>query len=631
MYGKIKYITEDEKYKFKGAISGEDGLTYKFNSGNWVNKDLCLSDLHEGQEVEFELKTPNQYGYVFPKLIRFLGETIEIQQNKEYAQPTHDKGRFNDFVYVKTDSLIRVLGQIVENFANSEYTQEPVLYKKIATSFNQLKNEDFIPFGSEEHEDVLFPVGFTSISGAPVYLHCVPNKNESMPWYAEDVVVDGKIFGRSVFNIVNANWYDIEEAINKILPENKENAHEIIRKIEKRCFNIDNSIIYLNRGRECGCDLADELYAPTGYHEPHGKELYLLCKKRNGIKGYGWYFCALTYENADITIFEKKLWFEKWSGFIENEMYEKLAQQTLDEKWSFGTREDYGILKNYLRYTFAHQWDKGYIEYSNNKQYAAFNTGLPDRNTYKYLYALFEKNEEKSNKEIHSLYHRQEYAFKEFVVPGRGGNGKILSNNFRPLPNPPRYFEARSATVWELEFNDRNQITIPEYDDTHILITRCERIPLDFYRYPAEQSTKLKEILDSNESSSDKYKKIREYFKPITDNVPDDEVTVVYRILEDSLRSVISAAVNKLSWNWRAVVPCFNPELGEACFLLPVSFCDANKPNRAMIASVKKHDDCNEYLIHTVIPLDWAYLDARLVCRPESEWLAADFINEEEL
>ena len=631
MHGKITYISEDEQYKFKGAISGEDGRTYKFNSGNWLNKDLCLSDLHEGQEVEFELKPRNQYGYVFPKLIRFSGEVIELQHSKEYSQPLHDNGSFNEFVYVKTDAIIRVLEKIVENFANSEYKQVSVLYKKIATTFNELKNEDFIPFESKEQESVLFPTGLTSASGLPVYLHCVPNKNESVHWYAEDVVVDGKILGRSVFSFVNANWYDIEDAINEIVPNNKENAIEIFRKIEERCFDIENSIIYLNQGCMCDCDLADELYVPTGYYEQSGKEIYLLCKRRSGMKGYGWYFCAVTYEDAPITIFEKKLWLEKWSGLIENVIYEQLADRTLEEQWSFGTRADYGILKNYLRYTFAHQWANDDIEYSFDKQYAAFNTGLPDRNTYKYLYALFEKIEDNSNQEFHSLYHRQEYVFKEFVVPGRGGSGKILSSNIRPLPNPPRYFEARSATVWELDFNDGNQITIPEYDDTHILIQRCERIPLDFYKYPATRSEKLTQILNSNKSHADKYKEIRDYFKPIVDNDPDDEVTFVYRTLADSLDSVISTAVKKLSWNWRAVVPCFNPERNESCFLLPVSFCDATKPDRAMIASVDKHDDDYVYTIHTVIPLDWAYLDARLICRPESEWLAADFIDEEEL
>ena len=46
-----------------------------------------------------------------------------------------------------------------------------------------------------------------------------------------------------------------------------------------------------------------------------------------------------------------------------------------------------------------------------------------------------------------------------------------------------------------------------------------------------------------------------------------------------------------------------------------------------MIASAHEVDGEMIYAIHTVISLEWAYLDARLVCRPESEWLAADNIG----
>lgn len=105
------------------------------------------------------------------------------------------------------------------------------------------------------------------------------------------------------------------------------------------------------------------------------------------------------------------------------------------------------------------------------------------------------------------------------------------------------------------------------------------------------------------------------------------EVTQAYRLLKNDLDNVISTAVKRLSWNWRAVVPCYNPEERKPCFLLPVSFCDFIKPDRALIASSYEVDEEIIYQIHTVIPLDWAYLDARLVCRPESEWLATDCIN----
>jgi len=45
------------------------------------------------------------------------------------------------------------------------------------------------------------------------------------------------------------------------------------------------------------------------------------------------------------------------------------------------------------------------------------------------------------------------------------------------------------------------------------------------------------------------------------------------------------------------------------------------------VATVQEMGDKYVYTIHTVIPLHWAYRDARLVCRPETEWLGLDLMS----
>lgn len=629
MRGKIKYINEDTEYKFRGTITGEDGRTYRFNPLNWLRKDISLNDIYENQEVEFDLKEPNKYGYVFPKSIRFPGETEVEKSLTNFLETNHRYGRFNDFVRVKTESILLVLEQLVEEFALAPYANTSSLYKKLALTYNSLQDADFIFSGNDEHRAVFFPSGFVDKNGESIYLYCtLISEEDAIKWHCDKVYVGESTYGGAVFSLINANWYDVEESICNLTSENKVSTKTVIQKIEKRCVNKQTSFIYLRNGQLCAQEDADELYVPTDFYEPGGKELYLLCTRRKGNRGFGWYFVTATYESASITVFEKKNWMEKWCGQISLDVFKKLADLTLDEQWSFGEKDDYGILRNYLRYTFAYQFMYNRVGYSPDQSIAAFNTGLPDRNTYKYLYAVFEKVDYAAECDLHPLFHKEEFVFKEFVLSGRGGYGKLVSN-MRPLPEPPHYFEARKSTVWELDFNDSNQITIPEYDDVHILIQRCERIPLDFYRYPASKSPRLSEIIDSSEAINEKYKAIREFFKPVIDGEPDNEVSLVYRTLHSSLDEVISTAVKKLSWNWRAVVPCYNPERNEACYLLPVSFSNPMKPDRAMIASVNNDGDGSVYTIHTVIPLDWAYLNARLVCRPESEWLAANYIEEE--
>lgn len=39
--------------------------------------------------------------------------------------------------------------------------------------------------------------------------------------------------------------------------------------------------------------------------------------------------------------------------------------------------------------------------------------------------------------------------------------------------------------------------------------------------------------------------------------------------------------------------------------------------------------DSGKYLAHTILPLDWAYKNARMVCRPDSNWLIPNRIKVE--
>ena len=57
--------------------------------------------------------------------------------------------------------------------------------------------------------------------------------------------------------------------------------------------------------------------------------------------------------------------------------------------------------------------------------------------------------------------------------------------------------------------------------------------------------------------------------------------------------------------------------------LLPLALVDDEKVDIALV--VEKTESGN-YLGHTILPLEWAYSNARLVCRPDSDWLVAENI-----
>lgn len=636
MKGTIDALWQDQMGEYKGKIRGEDGALYSFNKYGLGERYQSAGEFDVGEDVEFTAFT-NKYGAACAKDVCRQGESAPEQN--------HPYGKMRKFVYLDyqtNDTLLRIWPEEIFGDCDDPDQRRKILFADIARRFDDLQPEAFV-FSEDNGRDTLeLRFGDVRGDGKELCLLCGMNpkaEETGVRWTCLDVALNGSV-QESVFELVNANWYTLADDIQAISPAAEELSDDEIRTaIDRRCAEADAAMIWLKSGVPAAREEATTLYVPTGFREPSGKEVYLYCeKKRRGVRGPGWYYDCATYAYAPLDVYDKKDWLFMWADMFDDntpeEFYRSLADQTLEETWTFEGGQPYGILINYLKYTFAHQWKQEGVIYSGDGKYAAFNTGLPDRNTYKYLYALLEKIEYPAGEEDASaaLYYRPQYRLLGVTKAGAGGIGKILTARIHPLPPPPRYFGARTETVWELDYNDNNQVMTPEFDDTHILIQRCERLPLDFFRPAASISPKLMEILSAAETEETKYRRIKRFLMPVMKHNADKETTQVYRLLEESLDGKINTTIRKLSWNWRAVVPCYNPEQDSHCFLLPISLCDPDRPDRALIASVNRFgDDEYSYIIHTVVPLDWAYLDARLVCRPESEWLASSAIESSEL
>jgi hypothetical protein len=80
-----------------------------------------------------------------------------------------------------------------------------------------------------------------------------------------------------------------------------------------------------------------------------------------------------------------------------------------------------------------------------------------------------------------------------------------------------------------------------------------------------------------------------------------------------------------VSWNFKTAVPTYYPIIRELQLLLPICLVSDERVDLAL--AVEK-TPANSYIGHTVLPLDWAYKNARLVCRPDSDWLAPQEIVE---
>lgn len=79
----------------------------------------------------------------------------------------------------------------------------------------------------------------------------------------------------------------------------------------------------------------------------------------------------------------------------------------------------------------------------------------------------------------------------------------------------------------------------------------------------------------------------------------------------------LNKAMKMLEANYKTAVPQYYN--GKIQLLTPISLVEENKPDLALVCS--KTDDNSKYLGHTCLTLDMAYNNARLIAKPESNWL----------
>lgn len=265
---------------------------------------------------------------------------------------------------------------------------------------------------------------------------------------------------------------------------------------------------------------------------------------------------------------------------------QQLKEMALFEHWDYRhsvANHQSPILHNYLHFTFAKLCDEDRGKPPGERKIrerrdlqphlAAFNTGLVDQK-YKSIYALLEANDPGRT---------PKWRFRAFCVPGEG-HGKVLASYFNPLPDPPEYFHSTVELLY-----DPDKPLHPDY--THILEHNRDRLP--------------RALLAQSNGMND---------------------AIAMRFLTTHLDQAIEVAKKRARWNFRTAIPHYFPTFKRLEFLLPLCLLQDNRVDVAL--SVQKTD--TGYLGNTIMPLDWAYKTARLVCRPDSDWLAPGDIDESE-
>lgn len=280
-------------------------------------------------------------------------------------------------------------------------------------------------------------------------------------------------------------------------------------------------------------------------------------------------------------------------------LVENLSEFALDEKWGFerdGEPKEYSILKSYLTYTFYRLQSEGKVLEDEEKGIAAFNTGLVDP-TYEAIYACFSP----SNME-------QPWRFEAFCKAGSKMWGKKLVASFDPLPQRAAYFEKKEDLLF-----DGNRTLQRDVD--HILLDNIDRLPEAFLAEELRGADDAIEALSRAVNAQDESSR-RGAYDELRDAV-ESNVRIKRRLI-NRLDDAIELAQKRVEWNFKTAVPAFYPTKNTMSLLLPLDLTENDQPDVALVVELM---ESGAYIGQTILTMKMAYNNARLICRPDSDWL----------
>ena len=277
-----------------------------------------------------------------------------------------------------------------------------------------------------------------------------------------------------------------------------------------------------------------------------------------------------------------------------------LAEIALDEDWAYGDtqnqRTGLPILRNYLINTFYKQYRDGHVAEvaHGGKGWAAFNTGLVD-DRYDPIFALYEQNDRPP----------RPWKFHAFCRPNIERTGQTLARNFNPLPPAPKYFEKAEDVIF-----DPDTAIQPRYD--HIVYDSIEkdRYPSDFLEKHVPSG--IEWIDPSKMEKPERAAFLRDFRRALEADARTD------RDIRNRIDDAIALAVKRARWNFKTAIPLYYPKANAISLLLPIALVDDDEVDLALVVA---RTTAGGYSGETVYKLKWAYDHARLVCRPDSDWL----------
>lgn len=303
-----------------------------------------------------------------------------------------------------------------------------------------------------------------------------------------------------------------------------------------------------------------------------------------------------------------------------------LADIALPERWSFKNKSsDLPILWSYFTYTYEKaDKDKLYsiLELENGVKFKAINTGLVGRKTYEPIYAIVVDDNNRSERRT------SQWTFYCFLEGAEAVDWKkcFWTINYKKVPNAPRCIndfpnggpsriDYRVAdNHFEIEKAKSKSFMV---DYLHILEDNLTRFPKGFLRntFIGGDFDEIWRKLKSGELSA----------KNVLEQNKNWRTSLI-----NFLKISVDKAILRTEWDFRTAIPTYFPTTGKIQYLLPISMGWQEHENQDDIfdlALVVNIHHTGGYRASTVLTLEMAYNDSRLICRPHKDWLIPEKID----
>ncbi|MBQ9043222.1 MAG: DUF3825 domain-containing protein [Eggerthellaceae bacterium] len=316
-------------------------------------------------------------------------------------------------------------------------------------------------------------------------------------------------------------------------------------------------------------------------------------------------------------------------NFIDNETCSKLVELALKEDWElldYRKGQKYWILKRYLLETFERLvYEDGEAKSSRRKiimdkkqTVAVFNTGIPDPH-YQDIYALLNTCSRDDGLLLNIVGF---FLWPDSKYPPETNGKAHYEAAIRAFGNHPPARASYYQTGQDV-FNPARTLNCAF---GHIIYERLHRLPFSYLTRAVngiDTRTTLLEVLErARELEAAGKVNERDHIMTMEARpILEQGENALYKKIYYDLRKAAEVARRRASYSPGFAVAGYYPKEHCVSFYLPLCLEYEEQPDLVLVANLDKNK--KSYTGRTIISLDDAYADARLIAKPIENWIEA--------